>query len=156
MSSYRGEDGSQGSVEICDGEVDDSLQLLALVDAQPYADPSHAGMIGASHGGCITLRAVARGAPVVAAADLFGPVHWAAIETDLAGRLALGIAGDLAPAYQAIVDQLLASTGGTPDQVPDAYAAQPASRWRVVVAVNAFPVCSPSARTPRISHGGVP
>ncbi|HEX4419121.1 MAG TPA: CocE/NonD family hydrolase [Kofleriaceae bacterium] len=48
MSSYRGEDGSQGSVEICDGEVDDSLQLLALVDAQPYADPSHAGMIGRS------------------------------------------------------------------------------------------------------------
>jgi dipeptidyl aminopeptidase/acylaminoacyl peptidase len=124
MSSYRGEDGSQGTVEVCAGEVDDTLQLLAVVGAQPYADPSHAAMFGASHGGCITLRAIARGAPVRAAADLFGPVHWGAIETDLAGRLALGIAGDLAVTYRDIVDHLLAATGGTPDQVPATYAAR--------------------------------
>lgn len=124
MSSYRGEDGSQGGVEICAGEVDDTLQLLTVVGAQPYADATRAVMLGASHGGCITLRAIARGAPVAAAADLFGPVHWGAIYTDLSGRLALGAAGDLAVTYRDIVDRLTVATGGTPDTVPDAYAAR--------------------------------
>jgi hypothetical protein len=124
MSSYRGEDDSQGAVEVCAGEVDDTLQLLAIVGAQPYADATRAAMIGGSHGGCITLRAIARGAPVRAAADLFGPVHWGAIYDDLSGHLALGTTDELAVTYRDIVARLRAATGGTPDQVPAAYAAR--------------------------------
>jgi dipeptidyl aminopeptidase/acylaminoacyl peptidase len=124
MSSYRGEDGSQGGVEVCAGEVDDTLQLLAIVSGQPYADATRALMIGASHGGCITLRAIARGAPVRAAADLFGPVHWGAIYDDLSGRLALGATGDLAVTYSDIVERLKVGAGGTPSEVPEAYAAR--------------------------------
>jgi dipeptidyl aminopeptidase/acylaminoacyl peptidase len=134
MSSYRGEDDSQGQVEVCAGEVDDTLQMLAIVRAQPYADATSAVMIGASHGGCITLRAVARGVSVLAAADLFGPVHWGAIYDDLSGRLALGATGDLAVTYRDIVERLRAGTGGTPDQVPQAYAARsPLSELAAIV-----------------------
>jgi X-Pro dipeptidyl-peptidase (S15 family) len=71
-ASYRGEDGSQGNVEACLGEVDDVLAMLTVALVQPYADSAHVGMLGSSHGGCVTLRALERGAPVRVAADGFG------------------------------------------------------------------------------------
>src|SRR5262245_45574824 len=77
-SSYRGEDGSEGTIELCLGEVDDVLRMLEIVLAQPYADRRRVVMWGGSHGGCITTRAFQRGAPVHAAVDVFGPTDAAA------------------------------------------------------------------------------
>ena len=76
-SSYRGEDGSDGSVEVCLGEVDDVLTLASIVRRKPYADGARLAVLGGSHGGCITLRAIERGFDAVAAADLFGVTDWA-------------------------------------------------------------------------------
>jgi dipeptidyl aminopeptidase/acylaminoacyl peptidase len=82
-SSYRGEDGSGGHIEICAGEVNDVLALLHIVRSKPYADPKRVAMVGASHGGCITLRAIVAGAPVQAAVDFAGPTDWAKLWTSL-------------------------------------------------------------------------
>src|SRR5687768_5028614 len=38
-SSYRGEDESDGEIEICLGEVDDVLAMMEVGLAQPWADP---------------------------------------------------------------------------------------------------------------------
>ncbi|MEZ4449694.1 MAG: prolyl oligopeptidase family serine peptidase [Nannocystaceae bacterium] len=86
MSSYRGEPMtlpddsvhvSEGVVEYCLGEVTDVLRLLDVVDANYNdADMDKVLMTGASHGGCITTRAVERGAPVKAAVDMYGPSDW--------------------------------------------------------------------------------
>ena len=62
-SEYRGEGGSEGRKEVCLGEVDDVLQMLAIADVQPYVKPDRVLMWGGSHGGCVTLRAIERGAP---------------------------------------------------------------------------------------------
>jgi len=58
--SYRGEDGSQGQVEIAKGEVHDALNVLPLLGAVPQADPSRVVMAGASHGALISLLAASR------------------------------------------------------------------------------------------------
>ncbi len=67
--------------------------------AEPYADPKHAYMSGLSHGGCITTRAVQRGAPVQLAIDMFGPADWA---IDYEGWVA-GIAAGLAVSLERIL-----------------------------------------------------
>ncbi len=58
--SYRGEDGSQGQVEIAKGEVRDALNVLPLLAAVPQADPRRVVMAGASHGALISLLAACR------------------------------------------------------------------------------------------------
>lgn len=87
MSAYRGESvqigsvmpyQSEGQVELCMGEVTDVMRLQEIVHAQiPTARRDRVLMTGLSHGGCITTRAVERGAKVQAAADVFGPADWA-------------------------------------------------------------------------------
>jgi acetyl esterase/lipase len=114
-SSYRGEDGSDGAVELCNGEVDDVIRALEITLAQSYADPAHVFMWGASHGGCITLRAIERGAPVTVAADLFGATDHA--EIDRYWHTDPGMFGEF-------IARLEAAAGGTPEQVPDAYLAR--------------------------------
>jgi dienelactone hydrolase len=122
-SSYRGEDGSEGRIEICLGEVDDVLAMLAIGLAQPYADPSRVAMWGGSHGGCITTRAVQRGAPVHAAIDLFGPKDWAADFEMWKANLSSGAGGAQGAAlYRLLIRQLEESTGGTPDSAAGQYA----------------------------------
>ncbi|MET0286757.1 MAG: prolyl oligopeptidase family serine peptidase [Polyangiales bacterium] len=119
-SSYRGEDGSEGAVEVCLGEVDDVLQLLAIVRAQPYAAAERVLMSGTSHGGCITLRALQRGAPVQLAVDIFGPTDWASAHAGWKQALAQG--APQRASYEALVSALEQATGGSPEQVPEAYA----------------------------------
>jgi len=121
-SSFRGEDGSEGSVEFCLGEVDDVLAMGQIALAQPYADPNRATLVGVSHGGCIALRALQRGAPVQAAVDVFGPTEAVSLVQFWQGRIA---AGDPRSAeYQAFLQPLLAAAGGPPEAVPAAYAAR--------------------------------
>jgi dipeptidyl aminopeptidase/acylaminoacyl peptidase len=71
-SSYRGEDGSEGHVEACLGEVDDVEAMMDALAAQPYVQRDRFAAIGASHGGCITLELALRRPTLKAAVDFFG------------------------------------------------------------------------------------
>lgn len=125
-SSYRGEDGSEGSVEFCLGEVDDVLSMLQIALAQSYADRDRVSMLGISHGGCIGLRALQRAAPVRAAIDVFGPTDAASLVRFWQARVAAGDPNSAA--YRDLIARVLAATGGPPESVPGAYAARsPAS-----------------------------
>lgn len=119
-SSYRGEDGSEGAIELCLGEVDDVLRMIDVVLAQPYADRRRVVMWGGSHGGCVTTRAFQRGAPVHAAVDVFGPNDAAATFGFWQAQVAAG--SPHTAAYQELIDIARRATGGTPAQVPQAYA----------------------------------
>lgn len=121
-SSYRGEDGSDGNIELCLGEVDDVLRMLEIAGAQPYVDPQHVMMYGVSHGGCITLRALERGAPVRAAADLFGPTDLGALDVYWHQQIDAG--APMSGFYSQLAGVLETAAGGTPGAVPAAYAAR--------------------------------
>lgn len=58
--TYRGEDGSEGQVEVAKGEVNDALNALAWLRAQPRADPARIAMVGTSHGALVSLLAASR------------------------------------------------------------------------------------------------
>ncbi len=79
QSSYRGEDGSDGKVEVSNGEVDDVIEMVRIVRTKDYVAPDKVVMMGISHGGAITMLAVAKGLRVKAAASLAGPADWGAM-----------------------------------------------------------------------------
>jgi dipeptidyl aminopeptidase/acylaminoacyl peptidase len=134
-SSYRGEDGSEGSVEFCLGEVDDVLAMLDIALGQSYADPGRVSMLGLSHGGCITLRALQRGAPVQAAVDVFGPSEAVTLMQFWQARVA---AGDPNSAeYRELIDRVVTAAGGPPQTAPAAYAAR--SPVNFVAPLDAWP-----------------
>lgn len=118
--SFRGEDGSDGTVEFCRGEVDDVLAMAEIARAQPYADRDRATLIGVSHGGCIALRALQRGAPVQAAVDVFGPTEAVSLVQFWQARIAAG--GPDVAQYRDWLQRLLSAAGGPPEAVPPAYA----------------------------------
>jgi hypothetical protein len=134
-SSYRGEDGSEGSVEFCLGEVDDVLAMLQVALAQSYADRERVSMLGLSHGGCITLRALQRGAPVQTAVDVFGPTEAVSLVQFWQARIAAGDPNS--NEYRALLQQVQAAAGGPPQSVPAAYAAR--SPVSFVAELNAWP-----------------
>jgi dienelactone hydrolase len=121
-SSYRGEDASEGAVEVCLGEVDDVLAMLDVALAQPYVDADRVFMWGGSHGGCITTRAVQRGAPVHAAADVFGPTDLAENYRFWVDQIDAGT-GPIAT-YQQLIDVVDTAIGGPPAEHADAYQAR--------------------------------
>ncbi len=55
--SYRGEDGSEGDIEIAKGEVEDVLAVLPILKTLSYADPERIALVGASHGALISMLA---------------------------------------------------------------------------------------------------
>jgi dipeptidyl aminopeptidase/acylaminoacyl peptidase len=59
-SSYRGEDGSDGQIEVSKGEVDDVLAGMAWLKIQARVDPKRMSMMGTSHGALVGLLAAAR------------------------------------------------------------------------------------------------
>lgn len=59
-SSYRGEDGSQGQIEIAKGEVEDALAGLEWLRARPGVDPERIAALGTSHGALVSLLAASR------------------------------------------------------------------------------------------------
>jgi dipeptidyl aminopeptidase/acylaminoacyl peptidase len=59
-SSYRGEDGSDGKVEVAKGEVDDVLAGLTWVKKHPRADANRIATLGTSHGALVGLIAASR------------------------------------------------------------------------------------------------
>src|SRR5258705_13141786 len=50
VSSYRGEDSSEGGVEGCLGEVDDVAPLEAILRTQPWVNPNRVATVGFRHG----------------------------------------------------------------------------------------------------------
>lgn len=58
--SYRGEDGSDGEIEIAHGEVDDVLNGTRLILESSDIDQNQVYMVGGSHGALITLIAMAK------------------------------------------------------------------------------------------------
>jgi alpha-beta hydrolase superfamily lysophospholipase len=122
-SSYRGEDGSDGEVEVCLGEVDDVLAMTEVVRKQPYAESDRVAMLGVSHGGCVTSRAVEKGADVDLAATIAGPADWKTLMRSVKGSLK---DGPTRPVLQQIKKNLVTKVeeaiGGTAAQYPKRYA----------------------------------
>jgi dipeptidyl aminopeptidase/acylaminoacyl peptidase len=58
--SYRGEDGSQGVIEVAKGEVNDVLNGLEVFKRDSRLDANRVAMMGTSHGALIGLLAVSR------------------------------------------------------------------------------------------------
>ena len=122
-SSYRGEDGSGGRIEVCLGEVDDVLAMLDVVRAQSYADPKRIAMIGLSHGGCITTKAVERGADIDLAVDIAGPKDWNSLMPALKrSAMSESTSPVLRRMHQTVVDAVEKAVGGTSEQYPERYA----------------------------------
>jgi dipeptidyl aminopeptidase/acylaminoacyl peptidase len=119
--SYRGEDGSEGTVEVCLGEVDDTLEMTRIALAQPWADPTKVALLGGSHGGCVALRAVQRGIPVQVAGDVFGVTDWAADWAYWTNARKTATTAQQG-VYDALFKQLRDSTGGSPEEKPAEYA----------------------------------
>ncbi len=70
--SYRGEDGSQGMVEIAKGEVRDVLACLPLLKAHPRVQDDKIALVGASHGALISILAASRSKDVKAVVSAYG------------------------------------------------------------------------------------
>lgn len=70
--SYRGEDGSQGVVEIAKGEVNDVLNAMKLLKTHPRVDPQRIGLVGASHGALISMLAASRSKDIKAVVSAYG------------------------------------------------------------------------------------
>ncbi len=93
-SQYRGNDGGEGEEEFGGADVNDVMALFPLAASLPYADTANAFMLGYSRGGMMTYLALARGAPVRAAAVWAGP-------TDL--EAALAWRGDMENVYRELI-----------------------------------------------------
>lgn len=121
-SSYRGEDGSRGHIEVCDGEVDDVLAFLDIVRAKPYAQRGRVAMVGLSHGGCITTRAIERGAPVKVAVDIAGPTDWTKTWSFLTSALTRpSTSATNRRMYASVTKTIRGAIGGTPQEYPERY-----------------------------------
>jgi dienelactone hydrolase len=118
-SSFRGQDGSGGVVELCLGEVDDVLRMLEIALAMPEVDRARVAMWGASHGGCVTTRALQRGARVNAAVSVFGIANMRTEYELWASQLAAGV-GPIVQ-YRMLIDLAKAGIGGPPEDFPDDY-----------------------------------
>jgi len=114
-SSYRGEDGSAGQVEVCKGEVDDTRTLLDIAVTQPWARADRVTVSGPSHGGCVALALAARGVPAEAVASLVPLTHLAELVTSWR---APGTAQNVVE----LRERLERAIGGSPAELPAAYA----------------------------------
>jgi alpha/beta superfamily hydrolase len=134
-SSYRGEDGSGGSVEVCQGEVDDVANLACAVAHEPWADGRFAAY-GVSHGAGIVLRLAERDPTLRAAIAFVPPADWATLYDDWQQQVAQGTplcladtprARDAAAClanYDRLSSAVRVPIGGTPASLPAAYAAR--------------------------------
>lgn len=70
--SYRGEDGSEGVVEIAKGEVNDVLNATTLLKKHKRVDSKKIAMVGASHGALISVLAASRTKDIKAVVAAYG------------------------------------------------------------------------------------
>jgi dipeptidyl aminopeptidase/acylaminoacyl peptidase len=59
-SQYRGANGAEGRDEYGGADVDDVLNLIPVLENEPRADATRIGLLGASRGGLMAYRALAR------------------------------------------------------------------------------------------------
>lgn len=122
-SSYRGEDGSEGQVEVCLGEVDDVLAMLKVVRRQSYVDPQRVAMVGISHGGCVTSRAIERGADVDVAVEIAGPTQWNPLMREVKRSAEDPRTNPVLRNQQEhLVETIETAVGGTTAEYPERYA----------------------------------
>ncbi len=107
-------------VELCLGEVTDTLRWLDLVRARPDTDDANILFWGYSHGACVTLRALEQGAKVKAAVSVAAPTDFPSWDTFLASVQST-----------ADHDAFHALLGGDPTTLPDAYTARSSARTAV-------------------------
>ncbi|MCA9580313.1 MAG: prolyl oligopeptidase family serine peptidase [Myxococcales bacterium] len=122
-SAYRGEGGSDGLIDYCKGEVYDVRRMIQIAKAQTYVDTSTVGMVGYSHGGCVTMKVLAAEAyagttKFDAVVNVFGPADWAATYNHIAKLQDLCLI-DSKPC-DTLAD-LRRATGGAPKEEPEAY-----------------------------------
>lgn len=147
VSSYRGEDGSDGAVEVCLGEVDDVAALEAILRTEAWVNPSRVATVGFSHGACITDRLAAREPALRAAIDFFGPANISSAFSFWQTQLSNGETfcastsqqvSTCSSMHQYLVSQVTKSLGGTPSQAPSAYAARSPSLSSIQVPMMIF------------------
>jgi dipeptidyl aminopeptidase/acylaminoacyl peptidase len=66
-SQYRGANGAEGKDEYGGADVDDVLNLIPVLEAEPRADASRIGMIGVSRGGTMAYIALTKTTRIAAA-----------------------------------------------------------------------------------------
>ena len=128
-SSYRGEDGSDGNVEACLGEVDDVEAMMDALETQPYVVPDRFAAIGASHGGCITLELAVRRPTLKAAVDFFGFGDMTSLfgfwqrqlQQGEPSPCPLGAEATCGATHAALIELLTSLTGGAPPAPDSAY-----------------------------------
>jgi len=69
--SFRGEDGSEGEIEVALGEVADVIEAAKWLSRRPEVQPGKLGLVGTSHGALVSLLAAGR-APELFAGVVFG------------------------------------------------------------------------------------
>jgi dienelactone hydrolase len=123
LPAYRGEvrklDGkrSEGTIEFCEGEVDDAQAAFDWLSQQPAIDPLRIGVMGASHGGCIALRLGVRDPQLRVVVALSAPVAAAQLLRHLQAQPTRTFF------YNGILaSQLQSYLQGAPEQYPEAYA----------------------------------
>jgi dipeptidyl aminopeptidase/acylaminoacyl peptidase len=58
--TYRGEDGSEGTIEVAQGEVNDVLNALQVFGKLPRVDAKRVAFVGTSHGALVSLLAATK------------------------------------------------------------------------------------------------
>lgn len=169
-SSYRGEDGSEGEIELCLGEVDDVIRMIEVARAQPYASTEDVGMLGFSHGGCIALMALAEGARVKSATAVFPPTDFPDALRSWTETIATSPDAAVRSELEALATLLRVVTGGEPGTSEavdreyaarspitraDAIAAHPASIAIVHGTADVFVPVEQSCRLVAAMHGFV-
>ena len=71
-SQYRGANGAPGHDELGGADIDDVMNLIPVLEAQPRADATRIGMVGWSRGGMMTYLAIARTTRIAAAVVISG------------------------------------------------------------------------------------
>ncbi|HVT16753.1 MAG TPA: alpha/beta fold hydrolase [Thermoanaerobaculia bacterium] len=79
IPSYRGQDGGQGSPELCLGEADDVAAAVVMLRSLEVTDPERVGLVGGSIGGCVALRAAPMIPNLRAVVAYVPPTDWKAL-----------------------------------------------------------------------------
>lgn len=73
--SYRGEDDSEGEIEIAKGEVRDVLNAIKMLSQVKEVDRNNVALVGASHGALISVLAASRTNKVKALVSAYGVMN---------------------------------------------------------------------------------
>jgi dipeptidyl aminopeptidase/acylaminoacyl peptidase len=117
-SQYRGACGSEGFDEFGGADVDDVLNLIALLKGLPYVDPKRIGMMGWSRGGMMTYLALKQ--------ESLNGTH------DIKAAVTVGGMADVTrtmwekPGMMLVLPALI---GKGPNEAPDAYRDRSAVFW---------------------------